>query len=361
MNPSANQWNERLQDIVENVQINADFSIIHPLYRPVELSIETYQQWQLLPEEIKNDCLLLKLRSFIHAVYFNCSFTPNLSSNQDDEKDSNFNIENNKILGIDPLFYNQLHQSNQGTGYYDDGWLVQTEKDDNCLIVTKDIKLHIQRDQHLHPDHKTATVGDKVAILLPKNLIQNRIYIAVGNAGKPQTETPQQSLVCIYFNLMADGLIPLMASLTKELNQQTIPFTWEVLYNPEDYITYDAGILYFHQDDYENVKSILTPIYGEQKQFFKPQTPLFTKPIAPGLGLAEVPNHQFYPTDDFGRNRCQIIAKGLLTCWLSGDNSPQARITAIEDNFHQLGIDLNYPYLNPDSTDIYRYVVALQR
>jgi hypothetical protein len=52
-------------------------------------------------------------------------------------------------------------------------------------------------------------------------------------------------------------------------------------------------------------------------------------------------------------NRCQIVANGLLKAWLEGDNSPEARMNAIRGQFSDLGIDLEHPYLNANSEDIY--------
>jgi hypothetical protein len=66
-------------------------------------------------------------------------------------------------------FYNRLHQSNSGTGYFDPGWYVLREESDGSLAVTKgSLRLHIERDRHLQPAQQAAVVGDSVAIRMPK-------------------------------------------------------------------------------------------------------------------------------------------------------------------------------------------------
>jgi coenzyme F420-reducing hydrogenase delta subunit len=52
-------------------------------------------------------------------------------------------------------------------------------------------------------------------------------------------------------------------------------------------------------------------------------------------------------------NRCQIVANALLEAWQQGNNSMHERMRAIELHFTRLGIDLQRPYLNPYSEDIY--------
>ncbi|NJL09609.1 MAG: hypothetical protein HC908_03665 [Calothrix sp. SM1_7_51] len=89
------------------------------------------------------------------------------------------------------------------------------------------------------------------------------------------------------------------------------------------------------------------------KKYFQPEIPLFTKLLAPGLGLAEEPDHKFSDRESFGTNRCQIIANGLIKAWSKGDESPKTRISEIYQQFTELGIDIQRAYLNARSEDIY--------
>ena len=59
-------------------------------------------------------------------------------------------LENNTVLGVDVVFYEQLHESNFGEGYFDPGWSVVREETDGALAVNKGgLRLYIQRDKHL--------------------------------------------------------------------------------------------------------------------------------------------------------------------------------------------------------------------
>jgi hypothetical protein len=49
-------------------------------------------------------------------------------------------------------------------------------------------------------------------------------------------------------------------------------------------------------------------------------------------------------------NRCQIVANGLLNAL---ENSPEARKIAILEQFALLDLDVQRPYLNANSEDIY--------
>ena len=349
---------DALQDIVSKVQIQSDFCIRHPDYKPFELPAEVVARFQQLPADIQRKYLSLQLRSFLYGIYYNGSMRTALAP----EADSNplpLDLENNTFLGVDLGFYNRLHQSNSGTGYFDPGWYVLREESDGSLAVTKgSLRLHIERDRHLQPSDQAAVVGDAVAIRMPKNRVQNGFYMAVGNAESNRLDHSkgQSVTVRIYFNLTPEGAVAVMGSLTRQLNGKSIPFNFKVLYNPKDYERHDSGVLYFNKSDYEVVRQVLQAVYGEVRLHFQAEVPLFTMQLALGLGLAEEPDQKFADQESFGMNRCQIVANGLLEASRQGDDSPEGRMKVILQQFSLLKIDLQRVYLNANSENIYTLV-----
>jgi hypothetical protein len=344
-----------LEDIVNKVEIQSDFSIHHPDYKPFELPAEVVARFQKMPGDIQRKYLSLQLRSFLYGIYYNGSMRTALAP----EADANplaLDLENNTFMGVDLGFYQRLHQSNRGTGYFDRGWYVLREESDGSLAVTNgSLRLHIERDKHLQPFEQAAVVGDSVAIRMPKNFVQNGFYMAVGNAGSNrQDDSKGESVtVRIYFNLTPEGAVTVMGSLTRRLNEKAIPFNFKVLYNPKNYGRHDSGVLYFDKSDYEGVREVLQALYRENQAYFQPEVPLFTMPLAPGLGLAEEPDQKFAQKESFGMNRCQIVANGLLDAWHQGNNLREERMNAIIRQFTRLGLDLQHPYLNANSENIY--------
>jgi hypothetical protein len=344
-----------LEDIVCRVEIQSDFSIRHPDYKPLILPTEVVARFQKMPSQMQQKYLSLQLRSFLYGIYYSGSMLSALAL--DGEANGlPLDLENNTFLGVDLEFYEQLHESNCGDGYFDSGWSVIREENDGSLAVTKgSLRLYIERNKHLLAVEQAALVGDLVAIRMPKNRVQNGFYMAVGNVGFIRLKDTINQLITvrIYFNLTAEGAIAVMGSLTQKLNELAIPFSFKVLYNPKQYQRYDSGVLYFDNRDYELVKQILKTLYKEQRSHFKPEIPLFSKQLAPGLGLAEEPNQKFAAQESFGMHRCQIVANGLLAAWHQGDNSIEGRMRAILEQFSALGIELQRSYLNPKSEDIY--------
>jgi len=346
----SDRLQHELQDIVQNVQIQSGFGIKHPNYKPLELPTEAIDRFQNLPSALQEKYLSLQLRGFLYGIYYNGSLRTTLDPTTDTEtKSLHQDLENNTFLGVDLAFYDQLHQSNSGEGYFDSGWQVLRQESDGSLAVAKGgLTLHINRDRHLKSPNQPATIGTLVAIRLPRNLVQNGFYMAVGNAG-----TGREEVVRVYCNLSPEGAIAVMHDLTSQINAANIPFSFKALYNPSDYGRYDSAVLYFQKHRYEAIRVILQQVYDTNQAYFQSSVPLFTKMIAPGLAIAEEPNQKFAEQESFGMHRCQIVTNGLLEAWHQGKESPEERMAAIIQHFSLLGIALQRPYLNANSTDIY--------
>jgi hypothetical protein len=344
-----------LEDIVNRLEIESNLSIRHPDYKPIELPERALKLFQKLPQKLQDKYLSSQLQGFLYGIYYNGFLRDSLVPNKEkDDRALLQNLENNTFLGVDIDFYNRLHQSNQGQGYFSKGWqIIREESDSSVAVINNGLTLHIDRDRHLQPEERSAQIGDTVAIRLPKNCVQKGFYMAVGDAGSENANGNNHTLVRIYFHLDPDGALAVMASLTAKLNQLSVPFSFKALYNPSDYKRYDSAVLYFDNSYYETVKPLLRDIYQEHQSHFQSEIPLFTKLLAPGLGLAEEPNAKFKTKESFGTHRCQIVADSLLETWQKGDNSPEARMKAILDNFSRLGIELEYSYLNAEAEDIY--------
>lgn len=342
-----------LSEIVDRVNISEDFSITHPDYQPYQLPAEVVTYYQQLPLEIQNQYLRIRLCDFLYGIYYNGSLKTALDSADILEQRD---LDNKTYLGIDREFYQRLQTSNHGTGYLSPGWLVLEQESPRSLTVNKEgLTLQIDREIHLQLAERFAQIGDSVKILLPSNQIESDYYIAIANAGFPHNLNldRQTQIVSVYFNLSPEGSVAVMDSLTRQLNAIAIPFTFQVLYNPSDYDCYDSGILTFLKSDYQGVRDVLRSIYLEHQSNFRPEVPLFTKILAPGLALAEEPERKFFEGDNFGRNRCEIVTNGLLVARQQGDESPQRRMIEIIEQFSLMEIELQHTYLNPQSEDIY--------
>ncbi|MBW4684853.1 MAG: hypothetical protein KME40_07055 [Komarekiella atlantica HA4396-MV6] len=354
---SSKQLLTTLEDIASKVEIQSNFCIRHPDYKPLKLPDEVVLRFQQLPLNVQHKFLNSQLCHFLYGIYYNGAARTFLALDAEPmDSTMSQNLENNTFLGVDVEFYERLHLSNKGKGYFDPDWQVLKEESNDILAVKKDdLTVYIERDRYLQGTEQYAIAGDLVAIRMPPNLVQNGFYMAVGNAGAlSRADTVIDSpLVRVYFNLSPEGAVAIMGNLTHQLNTIFIPFTFKALYNPSDYERYDTAVLYFEKSNYAVIQQVLQSLYAKYKSYFSNEVPLFTKLLAPGLALAEEPDNKFNQKESFGLNRCQIITNSLLEAWQQGDESKENRMALILKHFDLQGIELQHPYLNFNSKNIY--------
>jgi hypothetical protein len=348
------QFLQTCQDIASHVQIeSSDFRISHSHFPAVEIPTTTVVQLQKMSHEVQYKCLNTLLQDFICGIYYDGSLV--IEASQAVKTDYQI-LQKTASVEVDWKFYEELDRNNKGKGWFHPDFRVLRQEADGSLAVQYDgLTVHIQRDRHLKLAEQSATVDDLVAVWMPSSYIQNEFYKVIGDAigDFSRQEIYSNKVVFVYFNFSPEGAVATIKCVTTRLNAIKVPFELKVLHNPLNYRRYNSGIFQFEKEDYELVRQVLQTIYAENKLHFQPHVPLFTKVLAPGIALAEAPEKKFKHRENFGNNRCKIVATGLLEAHKKGDESLEARMTAILKHFDLLGIDLERPYLNPNSEDIY--------
>ncbi|MEH2362416.1 T3SS effector HopA1 family protein [Nostoc sp.] len=339
---------EILEEIVNYIQINPEnFLINHHNHQLPELDSDLIIQLKKLPQEIQDKYFNSLLQEFIHNIYYDGSFVR--KRNQFINTNYQIGLEN-KSFEVDWEFCERLHSNNKGKGSFHPNFRVVKEEVDGSLAVEYfGIIVHIERESHLRLQDRSATVGDIVAVSMPSNQLKLGYYTAIGDA----VSLSDGLRVFIYFNFNPEGAVAFMKGLTTQLNTMQVFFTFLVDYNPDNYGRYYSGLVSFYSNDYKLAIQVIKSLYEENQSQFQHQVPIFNKVLAPGISLAEKPEFEFNFMENFGMNRCQIVANALLEAHKNGDESKEARMKYILQHFDYFKIDLERPYLNPDSEDIY--------
>lgn len=324
----ALQFKDSLEDLITKITINDDFSFSHQDYPSREIVPEMVTKLQKLPLDFQERYFASQLGNYLVDIYFRGCLSP---INSEAQK-NNLPLANNSIKGVDRDFYEQLKINNYSQGYFDPGWLVIAEENNGDLQVQKNgLTLQIKRDRlaealphrYLQKSDLQATVSDTVAIKLPHNRWQDEFYVAVSNNGLVEVNS-QQQIIEIYFNINPEGAIILLRELTGQLNETNLIFTLKILDDPHDYPCYDAVILRIYQQDYLPVYQVIQNIYPHLISYLNKNIPIYTFKLADGIALAKVTEA------GFSNSCCGAIAKGLLTAWNQGDNSPNNRWKCIQ-------------------------------
>jgi HopA1 effector protein family len=349
-----------LTEIIAKIEIlhgrgsanDANFTVAHADYEAQELTPDVIEKLHQAAPQIRSKYLTTQVQEYLYDIYFSHS---ELSLQElEIAKRQPIQLTNNIVNGIDIHFYEQLRQSNTGEGYLDSNWQVVAETEDRELVVVKDgLHLHIDRHRYLDPDLAYVTIGSTIPIYLPPSLVGEDTYIIVGNAGTPKVHKPNsgEKFLELYFNFTPDAAVAISTQLTHELNRLKIPFQFAILHDPVLFHRYDAGTLRLSQAGYLAIKPVLTQLHKLQQAEFSVNVPLFSKQLAPGLGLAEVPT----APGSFGMQRCELVAKGLIAAIEQDRTTATDKFELIQQQWTIAGLDLRQPYLNPLRSDCYDF------
>ena len=364
-----------LETLTQTLIIQSDRTFAHPPYAPVDPTPLLRDHVDDIPASLRRSLWLRQLRDYLYDIYVSGESSQQQeqvseqSQNSGHARDNRVRsitlpghkpLTNNARRGLDADLYDALHRHNHGNGYFDPGWRVTCVlKSGWGRVVKEGLTLSIHPMHHLRPS-KRFRVGQSVSIRLPNHQIESGFYVAIGDAG---TSSEERAAVEFCLNLTAEGAIQCMDVLTNRLNALSFPFSLKVLIDADGSSRRDGVVLHTEHRHYPKLFPILQDFYvdllrqdkqrseGDRLLSPDPSLPLFMKAIAPGIGVAEEPDTEPH---DFGLHRCEILAEALISAWEAGENGPEARMHHIEKAFAQYDLNLNRPYLNPGSKDIYR-------
>ncbi len=289
--------------------------------------------------ELARGHLMLTIQNKLYRDFYSKGFvTPSVSL-----------TSNNTLNVLKAEFERRLSEANHGKGFDEDGWLVLHTENNNLIIEKNGLKLKINKDDCSGHEKEFQDKGDIVLMRMPKELpaVSPGFFVAFGDTFLPKTNnTP---LTRFYWNTSPEGAIKLMDAITKSFNYEGLPFRFKVVNHPNQYNRCDAAVLYTEKKHYEHVNRLLQKIQLQILSSLKYETPVFTKQLAPGLGFAEDPAKDI----SFGMHRCQILSEAIVRAFNEKKKSLNQRLELAKVCFLENGIDIETPYLNPDSEDIF--------
>lgn len=194
-------------------------------------------------------------------------------------------------------------------------------------------------------------VGATINVFSPKEsrTLQPGFYMAFSEA--MIDDANDYNLVRFYWNVEAAGAPELTREVTRSLNRFLLPFRFKCLTTLDSYTRLDSAVLYVSKRYYRITTELLTDVHKNVRQHLLPDTPLFAKRLARGLGFAEDPGDK----DSFGTHRSRILAEGIVRAHNHDAKTEQARLQEVIKQFHNYGIDLERAYLNPGSQNVYTF------
>jgi len=252
-----------------------------------------------------------------------------------------------------PELVEALVAANDGRGCWEPDWKVHGANAGELWVARGELRFRARSDQVRADEGRFLVPGVTVRVLHPKELLRRSpgFYMAFADAALPEDEP----VVRLYWNFGAEGAVAFVAAAIRALNRHEVPARLKVVNHPAAYrYRCDAGVLYLPRRAFSGLQPLVAGLYKTLRRHLGRATPALTKPLAPGLGVAEDAG-----TDEsFGLHRCALIADGLVRAHEVGAGTPAARADEVEACLVAHGVDPAAPYLAPGSADIYTRLEA---
>lgn len=254
----------------------------------------------------------------------------------------------------DPGFSEALSTANASRERWDLGWQIQQTLPSGQIVVGKGAMTRMVWPGEFlghGPPGTPPRPGTEISLHTPREsrTMQPGFYFVFGEALADQQE--EFGIVRLYWNVTAAGAAQLVGGLTRALNRFAIPFRFKCLHVPGLFDRSDAAILYLAKRHYRIAATLLADVHQAVHPSLKAATPLFSKPLADGLGLAEDPK----TGESFGMNRCRLLAEAVCNAHERGLDSAEERLNEVAAAFAAAGLSLDRPHLNPGSADRYEF------
>jgi len=249
-------------------------------------------------------------------------------------------------------FVESLSQANQGEGGWDPSWTVARREGDILVVSRNGLSLKVEQANVRPADGQDLVAGATVQVRFPKELVgvSPGFYMAVGDQPLKESGT----VLRLYFNLQAIVAAPFIKLMTSRLNAAGLGFKLKILNDDTLFQRCDAAVLYIQPEGFEAALPALREVYRDYGAYLGQRTPVFTKALARGVGVAESPVAKGpLEIESFGMNRCRLMAEGLIEAHEHKIADVEGRVAAIAARFSREGLSLDSPHLNPGSARDY--------
>jgi hypothetical protein len=244
-----------------------------------------------------------------------------------------------------------LSAANTGQGTWEPGWQVVGLEPDGRFAVRKDDITFWVGPDGLRVRRGEPSAGAYCRVRVAKELrsLMPGYYCAIGDGDQHDATDAPAPLVRFYWHLTARAAVPYMAAISGRLNRLRIPFRTKVLSDPNGYGRADAGVLYLERPHITRLGDTLAVVHREIAADLRPEVPLFSRSLAPGLGVAEDPGNNL----SFGQHRCQLAARAVWASFTRGDTTPEQQAATCAEVVRAANLDPARPHLEPGSSDRY--------
>lgn len=243
-----------------------------------------------------------------------------------------------------------LSAANAGRDRWESGWSLAQGMPNGHVQARKGDLAHVfAPGEFAAVNGGTPAPGAPLHVLFTRESRTQQPGFYLANGETPAPAGADSRMTRIYWHVTEEGAVPLTRALTALLNRYQVPFRFKTLAYSGVYTRADAAVLYFASRYFQIIARLLPFIRAEVRNHLRPATPLLTRRLHDGIGLAEDPG----TGESFGMSRSRLIAQAIWDAYARGQQSDESRMMELALQFDRIGLSLDRPHLRAGSADLY--------
>lgn len=246
-------------------------------------------------------------------------------------------------------FLEELRSANMGREISRNEWTLHSFTASGQAFVTCGETIHLAEagDFSLQQqDDGTPPAIESVSFRKERISRETGFYFGMGET--PADAFDRTLVSRFYFNLPASQAAEWFRQITTIFNRGQMPYTMKCPMLPQAFERSDSCVLYVPRRYLQTVLCLMPPVLQSLRQHLRPEVPMFSRPLIPGVGFGDDPG----TGESFGQHRMRLVARGLC---LAQQNSATTSLQKREHVAHQFaahGLNLEAPHLSPGAVDI---------
>jgi HopA1 effector protein family len=262
-----------------------------------------------------------------------------------------------RVLQQDAVFLADLAAANPTLTGWEPGWKVfQLEAHGAVHVQKGDRALLAQPGMFALPagSGRAAQVGDFVELLIARDSLAQQAgrYFAFGQTIGGDYDFAR--IARLYFNAPSEQAAWLLTTIGGLFNRYFVPYRFKCSVDPKAFDCADSVVFYLARRFLPAALRLLLPLADELDSRLRRGTPLFSKPLLNGLGVADDPG----TGESFGQTRSCLIADGIVDAWLAGSIDLARRREAVAARFSRSRLSMKDSHLRPGLVDLYTWPTA---
>ena len=342
----ANDMAARLDALLNNVQI-----LSAAQFRMADGPVLEVAKFAAMPRAARNGAVgdaVLPLRDSLATAIYMCGYSRVYAGGA-----CSFQ-QWERTLEPDAAFLASLAAANPTLTGWEPGWKVFQLEPHGAVHVQKgDRAILAQPGMFAFPagGGRAALAGDFVDLLIARDSLSQQVgrYFAFG-----QTIGGDYDLARIarfYFNAPSEQAAWLLKTIGGLFNRYFIAYRCKCSVDPKAFDCADSIVFYVARRFLPAALRLLLPLADELEGRLRPGTPLFSKPLLNGLGVADDPG----TGESFGQTRSRLVADGIVDAWLGGSSDAVRRREAVAARFQRSRLSMTDSHLRSGLVDLYAW------